>query len=599
MRLILVFLLLSKLVFSQKSNQQIAYNYYINGEYEKAILLYEEELINKLTPSFYIPFYTSLIKIEDFKKAEKISRNFLKKYPNSLQFELGIIVSKLKASSKKNNKAEYLFNKFLKKINGSRSQALNLSSFLSRYEYFKESIDIYNLSEELNPSNDFSFQKAQIYSKMDNPELMLKEYLNAMEKDPSKKDYVFGQIQKFLDNNGIESESNYNQLKSVLLPKVLKEENRIDFSELLIWFYMQYKQYDMALIQAKALDRRMNLDGSIVFDLAKSFLDNEDFDLAVESYNYIISKGESNYFYIDANIHKLYALHKMSSKESNALTKLDLQYQHIISLLGQNKNTIILMKNYAHFKAFYLNEFMTAEKLLLKAMSIPGVEKFDLAECKMEYADILMLQGKDWQSMLYYAQVEKDFKEHPLGHEAKLRIAKISYYQCDFQWAQAQLETLRASTSKLIANNAMELSLLITDNFNLDTTATCMCMFANADLLFYQKNFNAAIMQYDSILSMYAGHSLTDEIYMKKAQIYMINNNFDKALFNLELINSNWNYDILSDDAIYKRAKIYDDFLKNSEKALELYEQILLEYPSSIYISESRKRYRDLRGDNL
>ena len=315
---------------------------------------------------------------------------------------------------------------------------------MSRYGFFQKSIDIYTISEKINRSNDFSLQKAQIYSKMNNSQLMLQEYLNAMEKDVSKKDYVFGQIQKFLDNNGIESEKNYNQLKTVLLPKVLEEKNRTDFSELLIWFYMQYKQYDMALIQAKALDRRMNLDGEIVFDLAEAFLNQEDFDVALEAYNYIISKGERNYFYIDANIQKLYVLHKMSSKEPDDLNQLDLQYEQIMLLLGQNKNTIILMKNYAHFKAFYMNDLIAAEDLLLKAMSIAGIKKFDLAECKMEYADVLLLQGRQWQSMLYLAQVEQDFKEHPIGHEAKLRAAKISYFQCDFQWAQSAIRNFKS-----------------------------------------------------------------------------------------------------------------------------------------------------------
>ena len=210
----------------------------------------------------------------------------------------------------------------------------------------------------------------------------------------------------------------------MLLPKVLEEKNRTDFSELLIWFYMQYKQYDMALIQAKALDRRMNLDGEIVFDLAEAFLNQEDFDVALEAYNYIISKGERNYFYIDANIQKLYVLHKMSSKEPDDLNQLDLQYEQIMLLLGQNKNTIILMKNYAHFKAFYMNDLIAAEDLLLKAMSVAGIKKFDLAECKMEYADVLLLQGRQWQSMLYLAQVEQDFKEHPIGHESKVKSSK-------------------------------------------------------------------------------------------------------------------------------------------------------------------------------
>jgi tetratricopeptide (TPR) repeat protein len=201
--------------------------------------------------------------------------------------------------------------------------------------------------------------------------------------------------------------------------------------------------------------------------------------------------------------------------------------------------------------------------------------------------------------MLYYAQVEKDLKEHPIGHEAKLRIAKISYYHGDFQWAQAQLGTLKASTSKLIANNAMELSLLITDNFNLDTTEISMRAFANADLLHYQQKYDEAILKYDSVLTAFPGHSLSDEIYMRKAAIYLNNGKVEDALANYEKIEADWSYDILADDALYKRAKIYDTILKDSEKAMKLYEQILLEHNSSIYVAESRKRFRDLRGDNL
>ena len=217
----------------------------------------------------------------------------------------------------------------------------------------------------------------------------------------------------------------------------------------------------------------------------------------------------------------------------------------------------------------------------------------------MEYADILLLQGDIWESMLYYAQVEKDFKEHPIGHEAKLRTAKISYYQGDFDWAQAQLGVLKASTSKLIANNAMQLSLLITDNYNLDTTEIAMRIFANADLLYYQQNYDDAIIKYNSVLTRFTGHSLSDEIYMRIGSIYLKNGKIEEALANYKRIEENWSYDILADDAIYKRAKIYDDILKNPLLAMKLYEQILLEHNSSIYVAESRKRFRYLRGDNL
>ena len=254
--------------------------------------------------------------------------------------------------------------------------------------------------------------------------------------------------------------------------------------------------------------------------------------MAEEAYDYVIDKGSKNQYFVEANINKLYALTKRVRQKNEDINLVDNVYNKTIINLGKNKYTVLLLSNYAHFKAFYLHDLTTAEILLQDAMAIPGIDKYDLAECKMEYADVLLLQGKIWQSMLYYAQVEKDFKEHPIGHEAKLRIAKISYFQGDFEWAQAQLSSLRASTSKLIANNAMQLSLLITDNYNLDTTEISMQTFAQADLLSYQQKYDEAIQKYDSVLSAFPSHSLSDEIYMRKADIYLKNGNIEDALIN-------------------------------------------------------------------
>ena len=81
-------------------------------------------------------------------------------------------------------------------------------------------------------------------------------------------------------------------------------------------------------------------------------------------------------------------------------------------------------------------------------MNMPDITKNDLAECKLVYADVMLLSGNIWSSLLYYSQVEKENKESPIGHETKLRKAKISYYKGDFEWAQSQLDVLKSSTSK-------------------------------------------------------------------------------------------------------------------------------------------------------
>jgi len=440
-----------------------------------------------------------------------------------------------------------------------------------------------------------------VYKQMSDTEKMIESYLLLIQHHPNQKQSVKNNLQNFLNNDGIESTKNYNILKKQLLKFVQKEKSGTDFSDMLIWLFMQNHQFELAFLQAKAIDKRLKENGDRIFDLADIFLDNSYYNLAIEAFDYIIKKGKENTFFIDAHINKLYAYNLMIEKggKQTDLEKLDKLYFEIIEELGKNRNTILLLSNYAHFKAFYQHNLSAAAEILDEAILIPHLNKSDLAECKLEYADIMLLSGKVWTAILYYSQVEKSFKENPLGHEAKLRRAKISYYQGDFEWAQAQLDVLKASTSKLIANDAMHLSLLITDNLGLDTSEIPLQIFARADLLFFQNRFSESIITLDSILNIYKGHSLTDEILFKKSEIYLKNNETENAVLMLEKIETEFFYDILADDAIFALAEIYQKKLKNMEKAKALYEKILIKYKGSIYTAEARKRFRKLRGDNL
>ena len=597
MRLLLVFMLISSFAVAQQSEQQLAYQYYVNGEYTKAITIYEELNEVRFSIAYYIPYFASLLNTEDYKSAEKLAKKVAKIYPRSLNYQLEIGIAQEKSGNKK--RANRTFSKVYEALDGQQSQAINLANTFRRYEMYEQALNVYLLAEKGNDKSNFGTQKAQLYAHLGKVDLMIAEYLNELKRNPRQKQTVMAQVQRFLNNDGIKSERNYQLVKKQLLPFVRSEQERSDFSEMLIWLFMQNAQYEMALRQAKALDKRTNADGEGVYDLGESFLDKKEYELAVKAYDHVLEKGKNNFLFVNANINKLYALTKSLSEQQKQVDVLDEVYQQVIADLGENRNTVLLLSNYAHFKAFYLHDLVAAEQILTNAMAIPQIEKTDLAECKLEYADVMLLIGNIWESLLYYSQVEKDFKENPIGHEAKLRRAKIAYYQGDFDWAQAQLGTLKASTSKLIANDALDLSLLIIDNLNLDTSTIAMQTFASADLLFYQQKYEAAIVKYDSVLTAFPGHTLSDEIYMQKAEIYKQLNNTEMVVKMYEKITTDWDYDILADDALYQLAKLYDTTLKDKAKAMELYEKILLEHNSSIFVAEARKRFRSLRGDNL
>jgi hypothetical protein len=597
MRIIFFFLLFTVSSYAQNNNQKTAYQYYVNGDYDKAIAIYEELNSRQLSVNIYSTYFISLCNLDRFSEAEKLAKKFYTKYPNRLNYLADIIISQIKQKNEK--KSDNYLKKLFKKISAKNSQAIQIANRFQSFSMYQIALDIYKKSQAISGAIQYDLQIAQLYALLGQEELMIKQYFNFLLRNPNKKKVVFTSIQRFLNNNGIKNENNYLIVKKALLKTSKLHPDRADFNEMLIWFFMQKKQYKSALNHVVSLDRRSDNSLSSIYDIGEALLDLEKYPLSIQAFEYIISKGFKSNLYIDAHINKLYALTKSIKENSEDIKSIDQKYSQIIDEVGVNRYSILLLSNHAHFKAFYLNDLTSAIDILDDVMIMSKIDKLDLAECKIQYADIMLLSGNIWDALLFYSQVEKDFKEHPIGHKAKFKRAKIAYYQGDFTWAQAQLDVLKSSTSKLIANDAMDLSLLITDNYALDTIDIPMMQFAKADLKAFQKKYDLALLTYDSILVNFPGHDLSDEIYYRKANIYLLNNNFDLYIKMLEIIIDQFSYEILIDDALFDLATFYDEKLNNKEQAAKYYQELILNFQGSIFVAESRERFRILRGDNL
>ena len=124
-----------------------------------------------------------------------------------------------------------------------------------------------------------------------------------------------------------------------------------------------------------------------------------------------------------------------------------------------------------------------------------------------------------------------------------------------------------------------------------------MKLFAQADLLTFQNKFDASIVMMDSIMSKHKEHGLGDDILFVKSEIALKKREYTNAISFLEQISLKYKDGILVDNAIFKMAETYELRLGETKKAMELYEKILFDHPSSLYVNEARKRYRKLRGD--
>ncbi|MFQ5335876.1 MAG: tol-pal system YbgF family protein, partial [Flavobacteriales bacterium] len=338
-----------------------------------------------------------------------------------------------------------------------------------------------------------------------------------------------------------------------------------------------------------------------IFSLAQICLDNGDFDVALKCYRYIIDNKEDGFYYSGSKMGLLNVMNKKITSgnyTSEELTMLEREYYTAIAEFGHSAEAVELTRDLALLQAYYLHKTDTAMALLRSAVIAGGIKPSLQARCKLALGDILLMRNEIWDASLLYSQVEKAYKYDPLGDEAKFRNAKVAFYTGDFHWAKAKLDVLKGSTSKLIANDAMYLSLLISDNTGIDTTERPLKMFARAELLAIQNKDQLSFRVLDSINELYPHHALEDDILLQRYKIAMKKREYERAKTFLEKLIGSYGYDILGDDATFLLAELYENKLNQPDKARELYLSLLTDYPGSLYVVQARKRFRKLRGDD-
>jgi len=581
----------------QKDDEKLAAEYLKNKDFEKAIVLYEKLYNDKGTHFYYTYYLYCLIELQDYKTALKVIRKQFKQDPKQLRYlvDEGFIYT----LSGEQDKARKIFDEALQSIQPDANQIRDLANAYNYRGQTDYAILTYENGRKMVPEYPFNLELAQIYNQLGNNQQMVKEYLDLLDFDLSKMDMVKGRLQTALDDD---PEGQKNEvLRTELLKRVQKYPDRTYFSEMLIWHSVQQKDFSLALIQAKSLDRRFQENGLRIYELAQLCMSNEAYEEAVDAFDYLIAKGPFSQFYLDGRIGLLNARYlKVTNRfdyTKKDLDDLENEYNKALNEFGENASTVPIMRYLARLQAFYLDKIDVAIELLNKAIEIPAVPATMKAECKLELADILLFSGNVWDATLLYSQVDYDFKNDPLGAQAKYKNAKLSYYIGEFGWAKAQLDILKAATSKLISNDAMDLSLLIGDNIDMDSSYTALSYYAKADLLAWRKKPDLALVTLDSVQMVALWHPLHDEVMYKKAEIMVKKGNYKQADSLYAKVTEMYPDDILADNALMKRAELYQFQFNDTKIAMELYEKLMLNYTGSLFVVDARKRFRELRGD--
>jgi tetratricopeptide (TPR) repeat protein len=595
-------LLVFQLSYAQKDEgtlSKIADQFYANKEYDKA-LDYYEKLYDKNERVYYPKYFQCLVNTKEFKKAEKVVKKQIKNNAVELTYYLDLANVYFQAGEAE--KGEDQYKKAIKSLNGSTVQSVSLGQAFMGIKQYEYAIETYIKGRKLTTDYPFTYELAEAYHAKGESKLMINEYLDLLEMNEGELPKIQSALQTNLakeDENGL----NNPLLKAELQKRMLNKSESIVLVEFYIWLLLQQKDFETAFIQSRAIDKRKNEDGFRLMELGKTAAANDAFATAQKCFDYVVSKGKESYYYIPAKIEGTIARYEKFVRQINTAPEenqaLEQQFSEAIANYGITKQTFFLLKKYAQFKTLYQADIKGATALLQKGIENRGLEPIAKADLKLELADLLLASADVWEASLLYSQVDKAFKYDPIGQEAKYRNAKLAFYNGDFTWSKAQLDVLKGATSKLISNDAMDLSLVIGDALAVDTIETPLVLYAQADLLIIQNKFAPALAKFDSINKYFPEHSLNDNILMKKAEIAIKQAKYEEAIVLYKKVIEQYGEDIFGDDAFFKTAELYHYKLGDFEKAKETYKAFILKYSGSVYNVEASKRYRLLRGDQV
>jgi len=570
-------------------NDQLAQNYFDKGDFEKAKITYEELLKTNTGNGYYfqrlIECYQQLQLLD---QAETLIQTRLKQFNQSnLLVELGYNYQ-LKKDADKSKK---YYDQAIDRIRKNPSEVYAVAGVFEKKVQLQYALQAYELALSLEPKFNFNYQMGLIYGQLGNTDMMIDKFLTEAYANQQNSVMIQNQLSRFLTED---SDAAFNEaLKKALLLRAQKNQD-VFWNQYLSWFFVQQKEYGKAFIQEKAIYRRNPESFSSIVNLAQLSIEEGETDTAKEILTFVLENTRDLELLIQSHTYLLKM--RIDSAQEKDLKLIETDIDNLLKEFEITPYSLQLQILQAHFEAFRMQNPELGKAILKKALTLP-LNRYQQADVKIELADILLFEEKFNQALIYYSQIEEDLKNDVMGHEASLKSAKTSYFKGDFSWAQKQFKELKAASSQLIANDALEYFLLINDNTVADSTQTALKQFAKADYLLYQNKNNEALAQFQSILKSFKGQEIEAVTLYRLGKTYEKLGDFQSALNQYQAIIDQHKEGIYIDEAYYFAAEIYRKSLQDPEKAKAFYEQIIFHHEDSIYFTDARKKYRQLRGD--
>ena len=457
---------------------------------------------------------------------------------------------------------------------------------LERYGYVQEGIDLYLLAEAEKPQINVAYERALLHAQLGQYELQYQGYLQALEQNRGYLTTIEAKIAQNLsfDESGMHSRT----VKKVLLDALKRGANPL-FEQLYLFVLRQEGNFAQAITYLKASSKRGPLAVEPLIEVAQECVELGEHDLAQDALEFLLSNAQELRYvgrleFVLVQLAQSY----VASNLNDEFQQLSSQYP-----MGSQRGVFHweLYRESQKFKALpKASEALSAysENLAQLRDMYPAGKQRGLVY--LAEADAKRSYGQFDEALMDYARAEQLLGDSEEGDQARLEKALCALYRGDITWAKTQLEVLLKSTSKIIANDAMEYALLISANSVEDTLMEGLQLMKEPLLLEAQWEYSQALEQYENLLNVLIAHELYDDLLLRLGRLHAQLSQYAQArayFIQLEAVSKGGMW---LEEAIYFAAKM-SALLKSDTAALEL-EDYLVEYPNGLYTEEARQFYR-------
>lgn len=578
---------------------QLANSYLQSGQYERAITLLED--LHAGSPQVHV-FYAKL----------KEAYENVKRYDDAIAL-VEDRLTRQHGPSLLSEKARLLY------LKGDESAAFSTwdeaialapdrqSSYQVVYQalvdvrHFERAIEILERGREtLGEDDAFLTQIAYLYSLTGRHAEAMREYLTLLEEDQQRLSFVRSRLSSFLTQDDA-----LNASITTAEQAVQEAPLNLGYRRLLAWLHMEAKQYAEAFDVYRALDRLGEEKGRRLLSFARQAEDAKAFETARDAYALILER------YPDAPaapeaLCGLGELHRAWGDDANEQAvsasgdrvdapHYDAAAEHFRTYLQRYPNRSaypMVLRQLGRLQQDVFMNLGAADSTLQEVVNrYPDSEA--AAEARYDLGRIALLRGNLNKARLIFSRLVDEQRTGDLAEQARYEMALLHFYQGQFEAAHTLAEaTTEANTSTDVANDAIELKVLLLQNRGPDSLHAALTMYARAKLLERQRRPEPALKTLDSLLAGHGAHPLADDTRFFRAQLLRTLNQPEAAFQAFAEFPLTHPRSPLADRSLFEAAELKANVLDAPEEAADLYLRLLEEYPNSLLTSKARARLR-------